>query len=92
MAKLHVCHLAEATRKPRSATKGRTPARARFALSLIRDGDRRFETRPPARAAGDVLGDLFGERGGVGAVVEPDSLLDGDPGSIGEPDTHASLF
>jgi hypothetical protein len=36
-----------------------------------------------------VLGDLFGERGGIGAVVEPDLLLDGDTESIGEPDAHA---
>src|SRR5690349_14238339 len=80
MARLHVCHLAEATGKPK----------ARMALSLIRDADGRFQIKPAARAAGDVVGELCGEGCGVGAVVEPAFLLDGDTGrSIGEPDAHA---
>jgi hypothetical protein len=42
----------------------------------IRNGDGRFETRRTARPAGEVMGDLFGERGCVGAVVEPAFLLE----------------
>jgi hypothetical protein len=38
------------------------------------------------------MGDLFGERGCVGAVVEPDFLLDSDAGSVGKPDAHAADF
>lgn len=60
------------------------------ALSLIRDADGRLQIRPSARAAGDVLGDLFSERSGVGAVVEPAFLLHGDTGrGVGESDAHA---
>jgi hypothetical protein len=42
-----------------------------------------------ARPDADVMGDLFGERGCLGAVVEPDFLLDGDTGGVGKSDAHA---
>ena len=63
---------------------------ARMALSAIGDNNDGFQIRPAARAASDMLGDLFCERSDLGALIEPDLLLDGDTGSIGKLDAHAS--
>jgi hypothetical protein len=46
----------------------RTPL-ARIALSAVRDNNDSFQIRPLTRAASDLFGDLFRERGCVGTVA-----------------------
>src|ERR1700746_2053458 len=53
---------------------------ARTTLSLHRND--RLQVRALPGAACNVFGDLCGKDCGIGAVVEPASLFDGDSGSI----------
>lgn len=70
-----------------SSCEGRAGATALFA---IRDVDDCFQIRPTPRASDNVTGDLFGERGRVGVVVEPNFLINGDTGSVRQPDAHGT--
>jgi hypothetical protein len=45
---------------PPSPSQSLRPRRRESALSLIGNSDGRFQIRPAARAAGEVIGDLFG--------------------------------